>query len=122
MMIHDQIRKKWIILTPEEWVRQHLIHYLITEKNYPASTLAIEKMIELNDVKKRFDLVAYDNHMRPILLAECKAPYIDLSKDVLAQAERYNLVLNCRFFMITNGLQHFVFENNKLIEDLPHYK
>jgi hypothetical protein len=120
-LIFDVIRKKWLVLSPEEWVRQHLINYLVTEKKYPASMIAVEKEITLNDIKKRFDLVIYNSQMQPALVVECKAPFIELDESVIAQVQRYNLVLAAACLMITNGMSDLIFDReNKKIE-LPDY-
>jgi len=107
------------VLTPEEWVRQHLINYLISVKNYPSSHIAIEKEITLNDLKKRFDVVVYNKQLQPFILIECKAPYIDLDFVVAEQALRYNLNLKSEFVMITNGLKDFVWNKNQKSCELP---
>jgi len=120
--IFDPIRKKWLILTPEEWVRQHLLNYLIIEKKYPVSIIAIEKEIILNDLKKRFDVVIYNQQKEPALIIECKAPYIELDKSVIAQVQRYNLILKAKYLMITNGISDLIFDKNNMVIDLPDYK
>ncbi|MGZ3899054.1 MAG: type I restriction enzyme HsdR N-terminal domain-containing protein [Bacteroidia bacterium] len=121
-MIFDVIRKKWLVLTPEEWVRQHLINYLITVKKYPASLIALEKEIVLNDLKKRFDVVVYNRQLQPFILIECKAPYIELNLSVIEQALRYNLNLQSQFVMITNGISDFVVNRDNKVADLPFYE
>jgi hypothetical protein len=120
-MIFDIIRKKWLILTPEEWVRQHVLNYLVNEKKYPASTIAIEKEIVLNDVKKRFDIVVYNNKMEPSLMVECKAPYIELDASVLEQVKRYNLVMKAPLLMVTNGISDLILDHNNIALELPAY-
>jgi hypothetical protein len=116
--IFDALRKKWLTLTPEEWVRQHVINYLISVKNYPGSLIAVEKEIELNDLKKRFDIVVYKDKI-PYILVECKAPFIELNASVAEQALRYNLVLNSGFVMITNGVSDIIFDRQNRITELP---
>lgn len=120
-LIFDSIRKKWLVLTPEEWVRQHLINYLVNVKNYPASFIAIEKEISLNDIKKRFDVVVYNSHLSPYILIECKAPYIELDLIVIEQALRYNLNLKSEYIMITNGMDDVVVNKQNQISKLPDY-
>lgn len=110
-LIFDDFRKKWLILTPEEWVRQHLIHYLVNEKKIPPSLIAIEKEISLNDLKKRFDVVVYNRQMAPFILIECKAPYIELNQSVIEQVLRYNLVVQSGYVMITNGIKDYVYDH-----------
>lgn len=108
---HDEIqclvRRKWLKLDPEEWVRQHLIAYLSKSLGYPISLMAVEHRLTLNGVEKRADLVCYNNEGQPVLLAECKAPAIKLSQDTLDQAARYNLVLQVPHLLITNGNEHY---------------
>lgn len=119
--IFDFIRKKWLVLTPEEWVRQHVLHYLIHVIKLPASKIAIEKEIQLNDLKKRFDIVVYDDVLKPLLIVECKAPYIQLDTSTIEQAKRYNLVLKANLLMITNGVSDLVLDNQNKEVDLETY-
>ena len=107
--IFDFIRKKWLILSPEEWVRQHVLNYLVQEKKYPSSSISIEKELSLNDLKKRYDIVVFNKHLKPILIVECKAPYIELDESVVEQALRYNRVIKAELLMITNGVSDLVF-------------
>lgn len=120
-MIFDNIRKKWLILTPEEWVRQHVLNYLVTEKKYPASTISIEKEIQLNDTKKRFDIVVYNTNKQILLIVECKAPYVELNAEVVEQVQRYNLVVKSPLLMITNGISDLVLNAQNERKDLPDY-
>lgn len=106
-MIFDIIRKKYVALTPEEWVRQHMIHYLIEQLHYPASLIAVEKEIDLYGLKRRFDLVCYDRQSQPYLIVECKAPTVSLSQAVFDQVFRYNLILAARYVAVTNGIIHY---------------
>jgi hypothetical protein len=101
--IFDAIRKMWLLLTEEEWVRQNFVAYLIKELNYPSSLIALEKEIYLNDLKKRFDILVYDKMHQPWMMVECKAPIVALSEDVLQQVLRYNIPVPVKFIMITNG-------------------
>lgn len=105
--IFDSFRRKYLVLTPEEWVRQHFLHFLVNEKKFPAMLIAIEKGIIVNGMKKRFDAVAYDLSGQPLVLMEFKSPEIKLSQKVLEQIGRYNIHLNVRYLMISNGIQHF---------------
>lgn len=107
--IFDTIRKKWLALSPEEWVRQHVLHYLVTQKGIPASSISIEKELMLNDLRKRYDIVVYTRQLTPYLIVECKAPYIELNKAVVEQALRYNLTVKAELLMITNGVSDLVF-------------
>jgi hypothetical protein len=127
---HDEVlclvRRKWVALEPEEWVRQHLISHLTLTLGYPLSLMAVEHRLTLNDVEKRADLVCYNNSGIPVLLAECKAPGIKLSQDTLDQAARYNLVLQVPTLMLTNGLQHYVVATDvnypvKVLKSIPHF-
>ena len=123
--VFDEIRKKWIVLTPEEWVRQHLLNHLITEKNVPASLISVEKEVNLNNTKKRYDAVVYNKTMQPVMLIECKAPEVPITETTLEQTMRYNLILGVNYLLITNGLKQFVIgvENGsgKLLKELPNY-
>jgi hypothetical protein len=125
-LIFDEIRKKWIVLSPEEWVRQHLLHYLVTAKNIPGSLISVEKEIALNNTRKRYDVVVYDTSKQPVLLVECKSPDVQITQVALEQALRYNLILGVKFLLITNGLKQFVISvsNGKgdLLSELPDYK
>ena len=127
VLIFDEIRKKFIILTPEEWVRQHVIHYLLNELNYPKSLINVEKLIKINDLSKRYDVVLFKSTGEILVLIECKAPSITNSQATFDQIARYNLVLNAQFLMVTNGLNHYFcqmdFENEKylFLKNLPTY-
>jgi hypothetical protein len=120
--IFDFIRKKWLVLTPEEWVRQHLLNYLVTEKNFPLSVISIEKELILNDLKRRYDVVVYDNRLNPLLIVECKAPYIALDKSVISQALHYNLTIKAQVLMISNGISDLVFNAKNEIIELDKYQ
>jgi hypothetical protein len=126
--IFDKVRKKFVALTPEEWVRQNLLEFMMEEKKFPLSLLAIEKQLILNNTQKRTDVLAYNNKLQPLLIAECKAPEIKLDIHTLTQALRYNLVYNVSYLVITNGLDHYFFykdETNtgwKQGEDFPSYE
>lgn len=119
MQIFDFIRKKWLVLTPEEWVRQHVLNYLVTEKNYSASSISVEKELILNDIKKRYDIVVYNRELKPYIIIECKAPYIELDRLVVEQALRYNLTVKADLLMITNGVSDLVFNSKNEITELP---
>ena len=107
--IFDAIRKKWIILTPEEWVRQNFLQYLVQVKKYPASLIAVEKEIELGDLKKRFDIVVYNAGHQPCMIVECKEMDVLLDKKVLEQVLRYNISLQVPCLVITNGSYCYAF-------------
>lgn len=101
--IFDGIRKKWLLLTDEEWVRQNFVAYLIAGCRYPAAFIALEKGLELNGLKKRFDVLVYDAAHQPWMLVECKAPQVTLNDDVLQQILRYNISIPVPYIVITNG-------------------
>lgn len=126
--IFDEVRKKWVALTPEEWVRQHTIRWLLEIKNYPAALLAVEKTITVNGLSRRCDLVFFTRELNPFLLVECKAPDVSVSQEVFDQAARYNLSLGADLFLITNGLNHFCCRADheksvyQFLKDLPAYQ
>lgn len=101
--VFDSIRKKYLVLTPEEWVRQHLIAYLLLRLDYPVNLLSIEKQIMVGRKKKRYDLVVYDQHFQPCLLAECKQPDIPITEQTLFQLLQYHSTVAARFWLLTNG-------------------
>jgi hypothetical protein len=101
--IFDSIRKVWLLLTEEEWVRQCFVAYLVKELSYPVSLVALEKELILNDLKKRFDILVYDRQFQPWLLVECKAPKVSLNEHVLQQALRYNITVPVQYILLTNG-------------------
>jgi len=105
--IFDAVRKKYIALTPEEWVRQNFVAWLINERHYPSGLIAIEKELLVNELKKRYDIVVYNNNHLPALLVECKAPFVAVSQKVFDQAARYNLALKVNYLIVTNGLTHY---------------
>ena len=108
LKIFDIIRKKYVSLTPEEWVRQHLLHFLVNERKFPQSLVSVEKKLLINNLEKRTDIVIYSSSLKPILLAECKAPKVPLTQAVFDQASRYNMTLNVAYFLISNGLESFI--------------
>lgn len=105
--IFDVIRKKFVVLQPEEWVRQHVIHYLIHEKRYPKSLINVEKQLTINSIKKRYDVVVFKNDGNIHALVECKAPEIRITQRTFDQIARYNMKLNADYLMVTNGMEHF---------------
>jgi hypothetical protein len=126
--IFDEIRKKFILLTPEEWVRQHVVQFLLQEKNYPKSYINVEKLIKINSLTKRYDIVVYQPNGELFLLIECKAPEVKINQETFNQIARYNLVLNAKYLMVSNGLNHYFcqmdFENEKYVflEELPSFE
>ncbi|NNE02379.1 MAG: type I restriction enzyme HsdR N-terminal domain-containing protein [Eudoraea sp.] len=127
VQIFDVIRKKFVVLQPEEWVRQHVLHQLIYDKNYPKSLINVEKQLLLNGLKKRYDVVVYNSDGSIKLLVECKAHNVPITKSVFDQIARYNMDLKASFLMVTNGLQHYYcqmdYDNRKyrFLEDIPKY-
>lgn len=126
-LIFDEIRKKFVALTPEEWVRQHVLWMLLKEKGYPQSHINIEKLIHLHQTKKRYDLVVYNPDGSIHLIVECKGPSVPISQHTFDQIARYNLVLKASYLMVTNGMAHYFckmdLENEKFVflKDIPPY-
>ncbi|GGI57793.1 type I restriction enzyme HsdR N-terminal domain-containing protein [Winogradskyella haliclonae] len=125
--IFDIIRKKFVVLQPEEWVRQHCVHYLISEKNYPKSLINVEKELTINNLKKRYDIVIFNPDGSIFLIVECKAPKIKISQNTFDQIARYNLALNATYLMVTNGINHYYCqtdleaEHYSFLKDIPDY-
>ena len=126
--IFDEIRKKFIVLTPEEWVRQHVVQYLLEEKKYPKSLINVEKVLMVNGLRKRYDVVVFNPDGTILILIECKAPEVKIDQSTFDQIARYNMTMKSEFLMITNGLKHYFclmdFENEKyeFLKELPNYK
>ena len=122
-VIFDVIRKKFVVLTSEEWVRQHFVHYLINQLNYSKSLINIETGLKYNQLAKRSDIIAYSRDSGPYLLVECKAPQVRISQSTFEQAAMYNKTIGARFVVLTNGLEHSCFtfsEASKKLEFLDH--
>ncbi len=111
-MIFDALRRKYVLLTPEEWVRQHFIYYLINELHYPKSLISVERGTSYNTLKKRTDICLYTNEGEPHLLVECKAAYIPITQEVIKQVSVYNQTIRAPFLVVTNGLEHYCWEVN----------
>lgn len=105
--VFDILRKKYVTLTPEEWVRQQFVHFLLNEKNYPAGLVANEVALNLNGTSKRCDTVVYNRQAKPCVIVEYKAPHIEITQKVFSQICRYNLALKVDYLIISNGLQHY---------------
>lgn len=124
----DVIRKKFVLLTPEEWVRQHVVHYLIVHKKYPKSLVSVEKMLKVNGLAKRYDVVVFNTDGNVQLIVECKAPNVRISQDVFDQIARYNMTVDARLLMVTNGLDHYYCTMDReqarynFLADLPSYE
>lgn len=111
-MVFCMIRKRWVLLTPEEWVRQNFLLFLTAVMHYPASLIAVEKQILLGDVKKRFDIVVYGQDTNPFMIVECKEMNVALNQQTLYQVIRYNTNMRAKFVIITNGTSCFGFANS----------
>ncbi len=125
--IFDSIRRKYVVLTPEEWVRQNLIQFLVTEKKYPAGLIAVETALQHNGRKRRSDIVFYNTDRKAVLLVECKASDVKISQDTFDQISRYNIFYKVPYLLVSNGLDHYVckidFENNsyQFLKEVPDY-
>ena len=123
--VFGQVRKKYFVLTPEEWVRQHFIHYLNKEKNYQIGLMGVEKMIKYNSMQTRADIVLYNGEGKPNMIVECKAPKVKITQDTFNQIAKYNFQLKVDFLIVTNGIQHYCcqmdYEKNEItfLEDIP---
>ncbi len=113
LRIFDPARKKYVLLTPEEWVRQHLIRYLKEEKGYPLGLMKVEKEFKYNNLSKRADIIVCTNTGIPLLMAECKSPDVEITQNVFDQAMRYNLVMAVNIMVLSNGINHFCFQLDK---------
>lgn len=126
--IFDPLRRKYVALTPEEWVRQHFINFLTTNKGYPKNLLANEMSIALNGTSKRCDSVLFDRNGQPLMIIEYKAPTIKITAKVFDQIARYNIVLKVKFLIVSNGLEHYCckvdYQTNQCIflQEIPSYK
>lgn len=127
LWIFDVIRKKYIVLLPEEWVRQHFIHYLIDSGRYPKSLIKIEGGLRYNELRKRSDILVYDRAGKPWMIVECKAPEIKVTEETVFQASVYNATIQAKYVAVTNGLTHLYASVNwetkttKRVGDLPLY-
>jgi len=125
--IFDVIRKKFIILQPEEWVRQHCIHYLIKVKKFPLSLINVEKELIINGLKKRYDIVVYNSDGSIHLIVECKSYKVEINQNTFDQIARYNLTLDANYLMVTNGINHYYCQMNMeeeryaFLRDIPEY-
>lgn len=125
--IFDVIRKKFVVLQPEEWVRQNCIQFLINEKNFPVNLINVEKVVKINGLNKRYDIIAYNSDGSIFLIVECKAPKVKISQSAFDQIARYNLTLKASYLMVTNGLNHYfcTIDHNlgiyNFLKELPSY-
>lgn len=105
--IFDEFRKKFLVCTPEEWVRQHFLHYMVHEKEFPKSLIAVEQGIKIEGNQLRCDIVAYDRKAKPLAIVECKAPEVKITQETFNQILRYNYKLQVPYLIVTNGISHF---------------
>ena len=126
--VFDVLRRKYVALTPEEWVRQQFVHFLISQKGYPAECIGNEVSITLNGTKKRCDSVVYGQQAEPLMIIEYKAPTVDITQQVFEQISRYNIKLRVRWLIVSNGLQHYCCQIDyqsgscQFVEDIPTYE
>ena len=126
--IFDILRRKYVALTPEEWVRQHFIHYLVEHKNYPSSLLANEVSLQIGEKRMRADSVLYDNQLHPRMIIEYKAPNITLTQKVFDQITIYNLLLHVDYLIVSNGMTTYICKMDyekqtyKFLETIPNYE
>lgn len=127
LQIFDTLRKCHVALTPEEWVRQHFVNFLIESRGFPAALMANEVAITVNGMKRRCDTVVYDKQLQPRVIVEYKAPTVKITKEVFAQISRYNLTLKVDYLIVSNGLQHYCcrmdYPNNSysFLHEIPEY-
>lgn len=127
-VIFDTIRRRYVALTPEEWVRQHFVHFLIAYKGYPSSLLANEVMIKLNGMNRRCDTVLYRRDLSARMIVEYKAPDVEISQTVFEQISRYNIALKVDYLIVSNGLEHYCCRMNysrqsySFLHDIPDYQ
>lgn len=127
-MVYDVLRRKYVTLTPEEWVRQHFVHFLIEHKGYPQAYMANEVELRVGTKRLRCDSVLYDTALRPRMIIEYKAPTIQITQDVFNQIAAYNMLLRVDYLVMSNGIRHYCckmdYDNKKylFINDIPEYK
>ena len=126
LQVFDIIRKKFVDVTPEEWVRQHIIHFLVNHKQVPTSMISVEKQLVLNNTKRRTDLIVFNSALKPLMIIECKAPEVKIDQLTVNQALRYNLELNVPSVFLSNGLQHVFLKlgqnEPEILKELPDYE
>lgn len=126
-LIFDEIRKKFVVYQPEEWVRQHCIQYLIHEKQFPISLINVEKELKISNLRKRYDIIVFNPDGSIHLIVECKAPKIKIEQTVFDQIARYNLALNATYLMVTNGINHYYCQMDyeaqryRFLKEIPNY-
>lgn len=126
-LIFDPLRSRYVALTPEEWVRQHFVNFLLTEKGYPQNLVGNEISIRLNNTQKRCDTIVYDRFLSPLAIIEYKAPSVQVTKTTFDQIARYNMALQVRYLLISNGLSHYCCridyetQDYAFLKDIPFY-
>ncbi|MEZ5012546.1 MAG: type I restriction enzyme HsdR N-terminal domain-containing protein [Bacteroidales bacterium] len=126
-MIFDRVRKRFVVLTPEEWVRQHFVNFLVNHRDYPAGLLGVEVMFRMNELSRRVDIMVYNNVGNPLLAVECKAPGVKISGEVFDQVVEYNMKFRLNYLLVTNGISHsgcrIDWENNSytFLDRIPFY-
>ena len=127
LQVFDKVRKKYFVLTLEEWVRQHFLHFLHKHRKYPLGLMGVEKMVKYNNLRTRADIVIYDREGIPIMLVECKSPKTKINQDVFLQIAKYNFKLQVKYLVVTNGLEHFCcfmdYKENKIdfLDSIPSF-
>lgn len=125
--IFDTVRKKFVRLTPEEWVRQHFLNFLVGNHGYPASLIHVEASVKYHNLSKRSDIVIYGNNGKPLMAVECKAPSVEISQKTFSQLAMYNFTLRVSYLVLTNGLSHYVCRMDagrgtfSFLEEFPDY-
>ncbi|MBN1116273.1 MAG: type I restriction enzyme HsdR N-terminal domain-containing protein [Bacteroidales bacterium] len=127
LCIFDELRKKFLVLTPEEWVRQNLVRYLVEDKNFPGGMISLEAGLKLNKLQKRYDVLVYSKQGTPLVLIECKAPSVKITQKVFEQILAYNITIKAPHLIVSNGLSHFFLSKNKaetfeFQKEIPEYK
>jgi predicted type IV restriction endonuclease len=126
--IYDSVRKKYVRLTPEEWVRQHLLNFFINHLNFPASLIQVEASLKYNRLSKRSDIVVYGKQGKPLMAVECKAPSVEITRDVFDQLAMYNFSLKVPYLLVTNGMDHYccvldpVKKQFRYVPEIPFYE
>jgi len=126
--VHDMLRGKWVVLTPEEWVRQHFVHYLAEHLGFPPSMMANEVGITLNSTSRRCDTVVYTSALEPLMIVEYKAPTVRIGREVFEQIVRYNIVLKVPYLVVSNGMNHYCMKVNadtrrcEMLTEIPAYE
>lgn len=125
-LVWDFCRKRYVALTPEEYVRQHILSYLINNLGYPKERTSVEAVVDVNGQNQRADIIIYDIEMRPLLVVECKAPSVQISQETLDQALRYNTKLGVRYIILTNGMRHYCLgvdgQKISILQQIPPYE